>query len=165
MSCPTTYNLVRKMHRKFGLENDCGPTHLTEEEYRFRCMAMMEELFEYMEMIFNASTSYGHHQAPIEKVKDTMMNYIQRLELKEGVHKPESLEEQFDALIDLSVFTMGTSERQGFPFEVGFSRVMEKNLEKELGATQNRGGFTRDLVKPEGWTPPVLIDLVTREGQ
>jgi predicted HAD superfamily Cof-like phosphohydrolase len=119
-----------------------------------------------MEMIFYTPHKLGVDPlTPLEYKKKCMMRYISELKVRDNVHTPESLEEQFDALIDLSVFTMGTAERQGFPFEVGFSRVIHKNLDKELGATKHRGGFSRDLVKPEGWTPPVLIDLVTKGGK
>lgn len=65
------------------------------------------------------------------------------------------LVEQYDALIDLLVFTLGTLYRQGFPILEGFEAVMSANLKKELGSNgDKRGGFKRDLVKPVGWVGP-----------
>jgi predicted HAD superfamily Cof-like phosphohydrolase len=67
----------------------------------------------------------------------------------------DTLVDQYDALLDLIVFAVGTLERHGFPLLAGFEKVMEANMAKELGQNgEKRGGFKRDLVKPEGWTPP-----------
>ena len=63
-----------------------------------------------------------------------------------------TLVDQYDALLDLIVFAVGTLERHGFPLLAGFEKVMEANMAKENG--EKRGGFKRDLVKPEGWTAP-----------
>jgi predicted HAD superfamily Cof-like phosphohydrolase len=110
-------DLVKTMHKKFGLENTTGPEHLTVEEKEFRCAAMLEELHEY--------------------------------------RTAETLVDQYDALLDLIVFAVGTLERHGFPLQAGFEKVMEANMAKELGQNgEKRGGFKRDLVKPEGWTAP-----------
>jgi predicted HAD superfamily Cof-like phosphohydrolase len=66
-----------------------------------------------------------------------------------------TLVDQYDALLDLIVFAVGTLERHGFPLLAGFEKVMEANMAKELGQNgEKRGGFKRDLVKPEGWTAP-----------
>lgn len=67
----------------------------------------------------------------------------------------ETLVDQYDALLDLIVFAVGTLERHGFPLLKGFEKVMEANMAKELGQNgEKRGGFKRDLVKPAGWTAP-----------
>jgi len=67
----------------------------------------------------------------------------------------DTLVDQYDALLDLIVFAVGTLERHGFPLQAGFEKVMEANMAKELGQNgEKRGGFKRDLVKPEGWTAP-----------
>ena len=71
-------------------------------------------------------------------------------------------EDELDALVDLAVFTLGTIERMGHAdnFDEAYRRVMEKNMEKELGPNQKRNSFQLDLVKPEGWVPADLSDLV-----
>jgi len=109
---------VKKMHQKFGLQNNVGVTHLSDEEKKFRIVALREEIDEY-----EAATD---------------------------------LVNEYDALIDLMVFAVGTFERQGFPLQEGFDAVMACNMKKELaGSSENsKRGFKRDLVKPEGWTGP-----------
>lgn len=117
---------VKKMHDKFGLANNNGPTSLTSEEKAFRIVALREEITEY---------------------EDT-----------------DELVDEYDALIDLMVFTVGTFERQGFPLQLGFEAVMKRNMMKELaGSNENsKRGFKRDLVKPIGWTGPEgeLLDIL-----
>jgi hypothetical protein len=66
-----------------------------------------------------------------------------------------NLVDQYDALLDLIVFAVGTLDRQGLPLLEGFEKVMEANMTKELGQNgSKRGGFKRDLVKPTGWVAP-----------
>lgn len=66
-----------------------------------------------------------------------------------------SLVDQYDALLDLIVFAVGSLERHGFPLQEGFEVVMRANMAKELGQNgEKRGGFKRDLVKPAGWQSP-----------
>lgn len=74
----------------------------------------------------------------------------------------DTLVDQYDALLDLIVFAVGTMERQGFPLLAGFEKVMEANMAKELGQNgEKRGGFKRDLVKPAGWTAPeAMLQLI-----
>lgn len=80
-----------------------------------------------------------------------------------------TLEEEFDALIDLAVFTNGTVERQGMMgiYAEGYYRVMQSNMAKELTGKglAKRGGFSLDLSKPEGWTGPDHSDLIKWSGQ
>jgi len=79
----------------------------------------------------------------------------------------ETKEDELDALLDLVIFAMGTAERQGMleVFEEGFRRVMRANCNKNVGTNAKRGNFQIDLVKPEHWTAPVLIDLVQANKQ
>ena len=74
----------------------------------------------------------------------------------------DTLEDQFDALIDLVYIALGTAYLQGFPFDEGWRRVHEANMKKVRAerSEQSRHGSTFDIVKPAGWTAPVLSDLV-----
>lgn len=83
----------------------------------------------------------------------------------------DDLVKQYDALLDLIVFAVGTLERHGFPLLSGFEAVMRANMKKEVGQNGNkRGGFKRDLVKPVGWTGPeddlakILIDTYKKSS-
>lgn len=66
-----------------------------------------------------------------------------------------TLDDEYDALLDLLVFTLGTMERAGFPLD-GIVAIIEANMKKELGPGAKRGGFELDLRKPPGWEPPDL---------
>ena len=70
-----------------------------------------------------------------------------------------SLEEQYDALIDLMVFAAGTLERMGLPIEEAFAVIVQSNMTKTLGPNTSRNGFKLDLVKGEEYVAPDLTDL------
>lgn len=149
----SNHQLVAMMHKKFQLlDRDEGPRTLTQEEYVFRITAMMEELLEYT----NACSSNFSTKEKLDSIMFQFKNILNNTEFDN-----EDLEDQFDALLDLAVFTIGTADRQNFPWDEGFMRVMEANMGKELGSNgDKRGGFKRDLIKPDGWKAPDLSDLV-----
>ena len=143
------YSQVEAMHKAFQIQYQGAPRALSEEEVKFRCMAMAEELFEYFDSVFAGENSFGH----IARALDIVLS-------ASNLKKNPDLAEQFDALLDLSVFTMGTAERQGFPFNLGFEAVMQANLQKRLGPNAKRGGFQNDMVKPPGWKAPNLEPIL-----
>lgn len=71
-----------------------------------------------------------------------------------------NLAEQFDALIDLVYFALGTAHRQGFPFDHGFDLVHQANMSKEQNPDNQRRGYALEITKPEGWKPPDLQELL-----
>ena len=75
----------------------------------------------------------------------------------------EDTEGQFDALIDLVYFAMGRAAIHSFPFDQGWNRVHQANMAKERAtcASQSKRGSALDIIKPEGWKPPYLEDLLT----
>jgi predicted HAD superfamily Cof-like phosphohydrolase len=67
-----------------------------------------------------------------------------------------------DALIDLSVFAIGTLDLFGIDAEMAWNRVYNANISKEVGikaARPNPLGLP-DLVKPEGWVAPTHVDNI-----
>ena len=78
----------------------------------------------------------------------------------EEYNEAETLTDQYDALIDLLVFTVGSLYRHGFPLQEGFDAVMACNLQKEPGNNPHKSDKARaeykgvDLVKPSGWQGP-----------
>lgn len=72
------------------------------------------------------------------------------------------LEGQFDALIDLVYVALGTAYLQGLPFQDGWRRVQVANMAKIRAKSEadSKRGFKFDIVKPPGWTAPVLGDLI-----
>lgn len=71
-------------------------------------------------------------------------------------------EEMFDGLIDLVYVALGTAYLHGFDFNEGWNRVHEANMQKirALKEEDSTRGSTYDVVKPEGWQPASLKDLV-----
>jgi len=66
-----------------------------------------------------------------------------------------------DALVDIVYIAMGTAYRRGWDFGLAWMRVHAANMEKERGEEHNsKYGSSFDIVKPEGWEPPELNDLV-----
>ncbi len=74
----------------------------------------------------------------------------------------DDLPEAFDALIDLVYFALGTAHVMNLPFEDGWRRVHAANMTKVRAANgfASKRGSGFDVIKPAGWTPPVLDDLV-----
>lgn len=139
------FNKVQQLYTKFGLENNNGPTTLSKEEYIFRIGAMFEELMEYVSTVFQTDLDPDKYAAEFKQM-------LQQYQL---CTEP-NLKEELDALVDLSVFAMGTAERQGFKFTEAFERVMKANLNKELSTLDNKSkrDFAVDLIKPAGWQAP-----------
>lgn len=102
-----------------------------------------------------------HEQVPFSPEEKDFRVIAMQEELDE-YRDADSLEERFDAIIDLVVFALGTAEREGMldVFEGGYTKVMCANMAKELGGNEKRGGFQLDLRKPEGWRAPDHSDLL-----
>lgn len=77
-------------------------------------------------------------------------------------YKKKDLEGQLDALVDLVYVVLGTAYIQGLDFNEAFRRVHEANMKKKrvenIEDSKRKSSF--DVVKPEGWEPPDLGDLV-----
>lgn len=115
---------------------------------------------------FHQKFSLKYQGAPRALPKDLQKfrNLFLNEELKEYFHSvtEEDLEGQLDALVDLVYVAIGTAYLNGFDFNEAWYRVHKANMSKiraERPADSKRGsGF--DVVKPEGWQPPSLADLV-----
>lgn len=72
------------------------------------------------------------------------------------------IEGMLDALVDLTYVVLGTAYMHGFDFNEAFKRVHEANLKKIRAnhSSESKRGSALDVVKPEGWEPPDLSDLV-----
>lgn len=111
---------------------------------------------------FKLEHSDGPRALPIELLDFRLKFMFEELnEYIEAVAEGD-LEGQYDALIDLVYVAIGTAYLQGFPFMEGFERVHEANMKKvrALRETDSKRGSVYDVVKPEGWTAPVLKDLL-----
>lgn len=82
------------------------------------------------------------------------------LEFSEACVKNDH-EGMLDGLVDLVYIALGTAYRMGWNFEEAWRRVHKANMAKERGTPQSsKYGTGFDIVKPEGWTPPNLSDLI-----
>lgn len=71
-------------------------------------------------------------------------------------------ERMLDALVDLVYVALGTAYQHGFDFNEAWRRVHVANMAKVRveRASDSKRGSTYDVVKPPGWKPPDLSDLV-----
>lgn len=139
---------IAEFHKKFGLEYEGPPRYLHFDLGRFRTMFMGEELAEYI--------------GPLKSDHDQLSFVIGKLAHKQLGMERQSLEKQFDALVDLVYVAIGTAYLQGFDFNEGWRRVHEANMKKvrALRKEDSARGSVYDVVKPEGWIAPDLSDLV-----
>jgi len=77
-------------------------------------------------------------------------------ELNEYINA-ETLEDKYDALLDLSIFVAGTMTEHGFPVNPGLLTVMLSNFQKQVGQNahkeRSKKGWQIDLIKPPGFKP------------
>ena len=105
----------------------------------------------------------GPPRALVPDMSEFRIKFLQEEldEYKQAV-KDCDLEKQCDSLIDLVYVALGTAHLQGFPFQAGWQRVQDANMAKVRGTKRTSPrGSTYDVVKPRGWIPPSLTDLVT----
>lgn len=74
----------------------------------------------------------------------------------------ETIEEEYDAALDLIIFSFDILIRMGLPFRLGFIAVAKANISKELAGTKGKSKrlWELDLVKPKGWKAPDLKAIV-----
>lgn len=151
------------MLNEIGTQIYC--THLIIEQ--LKSAHEHDEVVDMVEMVREFNTKFGlpYEDGPRPLTKEMYELRIKQLyeEVKE-YEDADTLEDEFDALIDLVYFALGTAYLQGFPFVEGFKRVHEANMKKRRAkkATDSKRGSSLDIVKPKGWKPPVLTDLVER---
>lgn len=138
---------VRDFHEKFGLKYDGPPRDIDTDLQVFRTTHMIEELCEYV----------GTSEVTAGTVQGILVGGIPR----HGIAPPEKA---LDALVDLVYVALGTAYVQGFDFDEAWRRVHEANMKKvraQADGADSKRGSGYDVVKPPGWQPASLKDLVT----
>lgn len=82
--------------------------------------------------------------------------------IEEGDHA-----KAFDALIDLNYVSLGTAHLLGYPWEEGWEMVQRANMQKQRAAadgSDSKRGSSFDVVKPPGWLPPDIAQLLDGYG-
>lgn len=73
-----------------------------------------------------------------------------------------------DALIDLVYVAMGTAYLMGLPWQALWNEVQAANMRKvrqpRPGADPTQRGGVYDVVKPEGWEPPHVQQVLAEWG-
>jgi len=136
---------IAAFHKKFKLDYDGPPRILPLTMHRFRCKFLDEELREYVTSGEKAQDELT--RAPLYR------DYAELARLREKM---------LDALVDLVYVDLGTAHLHGFNFEEAWRRVHEANMKKKRAkhAGESLRGSSLDVIKPKGWQPPSLIDLV-----
>ena len=72
-----------------------------------------------------------------------------------------------DALVDLVYVALGTAHLHGFPWAALFAEVQRANMTKERAkpdGSDSARGSSFDVVKPEGWRGPAMVEVLMRAG-
>lgn len=121
-----------------------------------------------MEMVAEFNSHFGvpqagsDHRLPYDLQVLRLVHLREELdEYKEAVEAGD-MEKAYDALIDLVYVALGTSFCHDFKFDEGFGRVHAVNMLKKRAekASDSKRGSRFDVVKPEGWAPAALADLL-----
>lgn len=165
---PNNFDSVGAFHRKFDLPTSSDlvkPGTIASDLRDFRLKFLLEELAELAE-------GYGLRL---------------RYELTEEEGAAQDLPKIADALVDLVYVALGTAHFHGFPWEELFAEVQRANITKvrcgidhkfepsggEGGDTCKCGeprkahslrGSAHDVIKPQGWTGPAIIEVLMRAG-
>lgn len=153
-SAPHLMGDIREFHEKFDLSYVGPPRALPEAIREFRLKFLKEERSEYAAAVKD-----------LKQLQDlgpgaTDGDQGQRL-------TAQLLEEQLDALVDLVYVAVGTAYLQGFDFDEAWRRVHAANMRKTRAAPDGADslrGNAADVVKPPGWRPPDLSDLVSEHA-
>lgn len=110
-------------------------------------------------------TKFGVHEVVSKMDANKLADFLQfrigclQEELDE-LKTAKNGDDAVDALIDLSVFAIGTLDLFGIDAEMAWDRVYKANITKEIGIKESRPNplGLPDLIKPEGWTAPTHKD-------
>ena len=118
----------------------------------------VRQFLEAMEMPYAKRPAILSHKLCIDR------HHLMLEELQEYLQATtsDSLYETLDALVDLQYLLLGTVLTHGLQdvFEEAFNRVHDANMQKEPGQNSRRRLMNTDAVKPIGWKPANLGDLV-----
>lgn len=152
---------IRKAYDDWGLENAhiiFRPGHSSIDQITDWFFDPVRDIEEFHRK-FGLDYNHLPRELPLD-LKDFRTQFMQE-ELDE-YSNGSNLETKMDSLIDLVYVTLGTSYLHGFLFREGWNRVHHANMKKVRAQSvdQSKRGSTFDIVKPEGWGPPYLTDLL-----
>lgn len=116
-------------------------------------------------MVSEFQKKFGHEKPGKPCTLSDEMDKLKRKHMAEELKEYADaicLEGCLDALVDLVYVALGTAYMHGFDFNEAFRRVHEANMRKERATRpeQSKRCSALDIIKPEGWEPAYLGDLV-----
>jgi predicted HAD superfamily Cof-like phosphohydrolase len=71
-----------------------------------------------------------------------------------------------DALVDLAYVVFGTAHMLGYPWQELWNEVQRANMTKvrAASASMSKRNSALDVVKPPGWTPPHITEILRDHG-
>jgi predicted HAD superfamily Cof-like phosphohydrolase len=129
---------VKRFLSKFGQHYEGPPRLLPPDVMGLRSLLIIEEVEEFI------TAQEKAHADPTE-----------------FAHRAEVL----DALVDVVYCCIAYAALSGYDFDEAWRRVHEANMQKRLAkhSSESKRGSSLDIVKPEGWQPPNLRDLVNEK--
>ena len=71
-----------------------------------------------------------------------------------------------DALVDIVYIALGTAWLFNLPFEKAWNEVQKANMKKiRTKSKSKKRGTSVDVVKPKGWTPPDIEQIIEEERE
>jgi len=71
-----------------------------------------------------------------------------------------------DALVDIVYIALGTAWLFNLPFEKAWNEVQKANMSKiRTKSKSKKRGTSFDVVKPKGWTPPDIEQIIEEERE
>ena len=138
---------IGRFHDKFELKPTEDSGHrLPQDVLKFRIKFMLEELQEYA--------------AAVDAI---VISDPQACDAA-FVGEEFDAEQALDALVDLCYVALGTAFLHRFRFNEAWDRVQAANMKKVRASGDDdplsKRKHNKDVVKPPGWVPPVLLDLL-----
>jgi predicted HAD superfamily Cof-like phosphohydrolase len=148
---------VGQFHEKFGLpfvgvKGKTAPHTIDDSTALFRLKFLFEELLE-----------VAHGYGMILRLGQSGSFSFKKVE-----GEIQDLPKIADGLVDLVYVALGTAHLHGLNWDDLFAEVQRANLSKERATSASDGRSTRghslDVVKPIGFVPPRIIDVLMEAG-
>lgn len=99
---------------------------------------------------------------PEEEMKVKIGHLYEELAEIDKAHKEGNIYEISDGLIDLIYVASGLLNLMNMPAQALWNDVQARNMQKIRATKDNVGkrGSTFDVIKPEGWLPPRIKDII-----
>lgn len=141
------FGLVDTMHTKFGFYDAVGNFD-------------QDKFLKFLDFRFGSQI-----QEEVNEAQFAIRSYRDAVVRNDVEDQKKWLREINDAIVDILVFTFGTSTftMSRSELEQSYETVMEANLQKAVGIKPGRPNpwGLPDLIKPEGWTSPDISAFST----